>query len=212
MIYYSKIGGLVVYFTKKVFIKISSIIFLLWFLIFPSEFVFAATSNQVTWQFSSADGFNISDSAKVFFDNNSTKLIPDDFISGGYQIWHDSHTGGVGDSEGWDIIVSDDRNYIYFCGSTDNGAGGNGQGFIVKVDQNLNEIWYQTYVEGTTSTDGMQAIQFDSKGNLITVGEYVSTVDGNAYFKIMKINANNGDVIWQDTQARGNTWVSLWDD
>jgi len=168
----------------------------------------AQNTYERTWYFSQSDNFTISDSSKVVFKDGSVKLKPVDFVAGGYHTWYDTHFAGGGSSQGWDIEV-DDEGYIYIAGLTNDGASGPDYGFIVKTDQNLNEIWYKRYFSG----GGFQGIALASDRNLIAVGEYIDESDSLAYFKLFKINSQTGEVIWERGPfERGNSWIDLWGD
>ena len=158
---------------KRIFPKIISIIILTWFLLFPIALTNAATSDQATWQFSSAEDFTISAGSKVAFFDDSVKIIPTDFVKAWSKIWHDTHFNpDPGNSTAWSIVV-DSQGYIYVGGDTDNGAVGDYYAFIVKLDQNLNEIWYKRYFITNHSVGGINGMVFASDGNLISAGHYL---------------------------------------
>ncbi|RKX43276.1 MAG: hypothetical protein DRP27_08325 [Thermotogae bacterium] len=170
--------------------------------------LFAQTTEERVWTFSSSEDFQISDSSKIVFKNGSVKLKPVDFVSAGYKSWYDTHFTGGGSSKGYDIEV-DEAGYVYVAGLTNDGAGGTDYAFVVKFNSNLEEIWYKRYLAG----GGFQGIALAPDGNLIGIAEYIDSGDSHAYFKIYKINSQTGEVIWEkDPIARGNDWIDFWGD
>lgn len=170
---------------------------------------------QSTWQFSSAEDFTISDQSKVVFWDNSVKIIPNNFQVAWLKKWHDTHFApSTGSSAGYGLAIDND-NYIYIAGATTSSeVGANMYGFIAKLDQNMNEIWYKRdYTPASPSTDdaGFHRIAFAPDGNLIAHGAY--TQSGQAYSRVLKINPSDGSVIWQTdiSKTPGISWVSIWD-
>ncbi len=190
---------------KKISLKIISIIILVWLFIFPIKFANAADTNQTTWNFSSAEDFNISDESKVAFFDDSVKIAPTGLEKAWGKIWHDNHFApDLGSSRAFGI-AADSEGYIYFGGITRPDAtpnihsDPNTYGFIAKVDQDLNEIWYQQYFQ-VGGYGGVHRLAIASDGNLVAGGDYL--IGSDAYFRLMKINSANGNVIWQQTRAK----------
>lgn len=168
--------------------------------------------SENTWQFSSAEDFTVSDDSKVKFSNNSVKIIPTGFEKAWGKIWHDTHFAPNPGDSGVDSIVTDSSGYLYIGGYTNDGAGGSNVGFIVKADQDLNESWYKNdYFPGALVSE-IYRMKFTSDGNILVHGGYQDS-SNNCHSVLMKINPNDGSVIWSTTidQPVGVVRLSGWD-
>ncbi len=181
----------------------------LFFLVFSSK---SAYEEVASISFGTASDFTISDQYKVTFSNQSVKLTPTGITQSWAKTWHDSHfSPSQGDSGVYGVAV-DNEDYIYLSGLTASQTGALETGFIVKTNQDLEEVWYLNSYAPNDSTDGVIGrLAIDSNGDLIALAQFV--LDGQGYFRLLKIRTLDGSVIWhQDLlKAPGVDWTSAWD-
>lgn len=117
--------------------------------------------------------------------------------------------GGTEAERGFHVLYEDGA--VYICGRTNSNNGdftgnnGGSDGFITKLDTDGNVIWSRLY--GGTQPESFYQMIYHN-GGLIVVGETGSS-DGDlspinvglGQAWILKINADNGDIIWQTVTA-----------
>jgi len=96
-----------------------------------------------------------------------------------------------------DLILGTDG-FLYLTGYTSQNVLATGNGFVIKADTAANVIWKRQYgVSG--KEDFLEKIRLLPDGNIITAGSgwrnspFVTHLDA----MLIKINASNGDTIWQ---------------
>lgn len=82
--------------------------------------------------------------------------------------------GGISNQQGFDVRVTTDGGYVLF-GSTSSFGNGNQDFFLVKVDNEGNELWTQTYVSptGSDSTEIGKAVRLTTDGGYVMIGNAV---------------------------------------
>jgi len=135
----------------------------------------------------------------------------DDFQLIWAKVWRDNHfQPDAAYATGYGITI-DHSGCIYIAGNTRDTLGAPWYGYIMKTDQDLNEIWYRRdYIPPTSWITGIHRITLASDGNL--VAHATAVFDGQAYVRLMKIDSRDGSVIWQTDVARGNEVYDIWGD
>lgn len=177
-----------------------------------SKAAYSFDSNQATWTFSSSPDFTITDVSKLLFSSGSAKIIPTGFETAWGKIWHDTHFAPNPGDSGHNVVVADSSGYVFFGGYTNNGAGGQNYGYIVKADQNLNEVWYKNDYFSGAIKGAIYRMKFASDGNILVHGGYQDS-SNNCHSVLMKIRPSDGSVIWSTTidQPVGVIKLSGWD-
>lgn len=113
--------------------------------------------------------------------------------SWGHLIWKCIY-GGVGIDWGYDIVRSDDGNYLV-VGSTESFGTGGDDLWLLKINSDGDTLWARTY--GGPYDDEGTKIKKTADGNYIILG-----VTGTGYYTtapwLLKID-DNGDTLWTDT-------------
>ena len=102
--------------------------------------------------------------------------------------------GGKGDDNGWAIKKTVNNNYL-IAGFSNSFGGGDWDIFIVKTDDNGNEIWAKNF--GSNKDEYAWDLIFTSDGNYVIIGQTNNTENGEPTTFLMKIDIN-GNVIWEN--------------
>ena len=106
--------------------------------------------------------------------------------------------GGTGDEYGWDIRITDDQGYI-IAAQTDKDGKGNIDAFLLKLDENGNEIWSRSY--GGNKIDRIFSVQQTADGGFISAG---------ITYSFSSINEQDRDGYLLKTSATGNEeWYKI---
>lgn len=136
------------------------------------------------------------------------------YDNNGNLIWKKAY-GGSGSDSIWDIVETDDGNYL-FVGSSDSNDGdinsplGQSDFWLVKINTNGDIIWSKNY-GGSDSESGDKIIK-NNDGSFIVIGSSFSDdgifTDNHGFidYSVIKINAS-GDVIW--SKSFGGTGLDL---
>jgi len=101
------------------------------------------------------------------------------------------------------IIKTSDHNYL-ICGTTIEGTNGMYDGFVMKVDENFNTLWYKNF--GGAKEDYFNSMILDNEGNIMLAGHSNSfgisadttLVQSNTLFYLVYCD-KNGNKIWDKT-------------
>ncbi|MCK4311890.1 MAG: PQQ-like beta-propeller repeat protein, partial [Candidatus Cloacimonetes bacterium] len=127
-----------------------------------------------------------------FEENSDIYLIKTD--DQGNEIWSNT-IGGSGYESAKIIIQTTDSCYV-LVGSTTSFGSGNYDVYLIKLDEDGNEIWTQCY--GGIADDRGYCVQQTSDGGYIIVGHTESF--GSGYWDIYLIKTDeNGNEIWSNT-------------
>ncbi len=127
--------------------------------------------------------------------------------------------GGADYDAGWTILASADGNYILAGETASFGAGGL-DGYLIKVDQEGNEIWSQTY--GTPLNETITSVALAPDGGYYLVGNCVDPNDiiadpgvagysgygGRSNIYIVKIDPN-GNELWSQVIESENNVIAF---
>ena len=111
----------------------------------------------------------------------------------GNELWSKIFTGNKYTS-GFDIIKTTDQNYM-IAGTTMSSTDSSKDIYLLKIDQEGNELWSKTY--GEALDDIGKTISKASDQSYIICGESTSSGEMVGAVKVMKIDSN-GDVIWSN--------------
>jgi len=114
--------------------------------------------------------------------------------SKGNKIWEKS-LGGIGDDEGYSILITDDGGYL-IAGLTTSLGAGNYDAYFVKINPYGEKVWDKTY--GGVKIDKIYSLKKTIDGNYIAVGETNSFGAGENDIYIIKID-KNGNKLWEKT-------------
>lgn len=101
------------------------------------------------------------------------------------------------------IIKTSDHNYL-ICGTTIEGENGMYDGFVMKVDENFNTIWYKNF--GGAKEDYFNSMILDNDGNIMLAGHSNSfgvssdttLTQSNTLFYLVYCD-KNGNKLWDKT-------------
>ena len=124
--------------------------------------------------------------------DNDIWLIKTD--ASGNEIWNQTF-GGVLADYGSSVLQTADGEYI-IAGSTDNFGSGDRDAWLIKTDNNGNEIWSQTF--GGSLSDAANSLAKTADGGYIIAGYTDSFGAGNSDVWIVKTDSN-GNEIWNQT-------------
>ena len=101
------------------------------------------------------------------------------------------------------IIKTSDHNYL-ICGTTIEGINGMYDGFVMKVDENFNTIWYKNF--GGAKEDYFNSMILDNDGNIMLAGHSNSfgvsadttLVQSNTLYYLVFCD-KNGNKLWDKT-------------
>jgi hypothetical protein len=101
------------------------------------------------------------------------------------------------------IIKTSDQHYL-ICGTTIEGTNGMYDGFVMKVDENFNTIWYKNF--GGAQEDYFNSMVLDNDGNIMLAGHSNSfgvsadsaLIQTNTLFYLVYCD-KNGNKIWDKT-------------
>jgi hypothetical protein len=113
--------------------------------------------------------------------------------------WAKSY-GGSDFENALSIQQTSDGGYIV-AGSTDSFGAGNGDAWVLKLDETGDVLWQKTY--GGTNHDYTQSIQQTSDGGYIVAGSTYSFGAGNGDIWVLKLD-ETGNVLWQKTYGGAN--------
>jgi hypothetical protein len=113
--------------------------------------------------------------------------------------WAKSY-GGSDFENALSIQQTSDGGYIV-AGSTDSFGAGNGDAWVLKLDETGDVLWQKTY--GGTNHDYTQSIQQTSDGGYIVAGSTYSFGAGNGDIWVLKLD-ETGNVLWQKTYGGTN--------
>lgn len=120
----------------------------------------------------------------------------------GDELWSRTY-GGTGNDTGADIIETTDGNYIVAGATTSFGAG-SADAWIIKTDENGNEIWAKSF--GGPEVDTASSIIETSDGNYTFAGSTYSYGGGGRDIWVVTID-QNGNEIWNTAIGTGkNEW------
>ena len=113
----------------------------------------------------------------------------------GEKIWEKTY-GGDGHDWAKEIIAAPNGGY-FVCGSTQSEGAGSFDFFLLKIDENGNQLWFKTY--GGTDFDYGESLGLNKEQNLYILGSSASFSDN---FKpdhyLIKTNLE-GEIIWTKT-------------
>ena len=123
-------------------------------------------------------------------------------------IWEKAYGGG-GDDIGYSIIPSYDNNFViagitYSNNGDVKGSWKNGDYWIIKVDGSNGNLLWQKVIGGSQEDTPCKLLQ-SSDSNYVVVGVtqsidgYITNHKGNRDAWVVKLNHNNGNVLWQKT-------------
>lgn len=116
----------------------------------------------------------------------------------GEEIWTKTF-GGTGDEYGWDVQITKDRNYIIASQTNSIGAG-EIDAYLLKVNQDGNELWSQTY--GGDKTDRVFSVQEQENGGFLAAGITYS-------YESINSNDRDGYLIKTDSQGK-QLWYKVY--
>ncbi len=114
--------------------------------------------------------------------------------SKGNELWANTF-GGTGNEQGYSVQETSDGGFILF-GNTDSFGAGSTDIYLIKTDQNGNEIWSKTF--GGSSYEYGYSVQETSDGGYILLGQTYSFGYGNTDMYLIKTD-QSGNEIWSKT-------------
>lgn len=116
----------------------------------------------------------------------------------GEEMWTQTY-GGNGLESGQSIVQTNEGDYV-LAGHTNSVGEGNSDFYLIKVSDEGEEIWSNTY-GGEDSDQCMSLVQLDD-GSLVMAGTTVSFGENGSDFWLVKTNAD-GEEIWNQTFDQG---------
>ena len=111
----------------------------------------------------------------------------------GDELWNRTY-GGIEWDQAWSVQQTSDGGYIVAGSTSSYGTGGDS--WLIKTDENGNELWNRTY--GGTSADKAQSVQQTVDGGYIIAGFAASYCAVSYDFWLIKTN-DSGDELWNKT-------------
>jgi len=111
------------------------------------------------------------------------------------QITFEKILGGPGWDYGRSVVQSPDGGYV-ICGYTGSYGAGESDIYLIKLDENGNELWYKTI--GGGNYDRAYSIQFTNDNGYIICGYTSSFGNGGSDVYLIKVD-ENGNTMWSNT-------------
>ncbi len=149
------------------------------------------------WEFNTMDiAFDGSNYVSLFYTYSSGNPTIIKFDTLGNFLWAKSYEFGY--SESAYRIIADNNSYVVVVLGCNNPCGGDLNIIVFKTDTSGNILWSKSYssnVAGWASEDRAYNIAFDYDGNYLVSG-FIRASSSSSYPIVLKINRNNGSLIW----------------
>ncbi len=113
----------------------------------------------------------------------------------GKKLWEKTY-GGTGHDWAKEIIKAPGGGY-FVCGSTQSSGAGSFDFFLMKIDEDGNELWFKTY--GGKDFDYGESVRISKDNNLYIIGSSASYSDNYKPDHLLVKTNLNGEIIWSNT-------------
>jgi hypothetical protein len=143
----------------------------------------------------SDEGYTIAGGTRTYTKgDHDTWLVKTDYL--GNEIWNNSY-GGENRDQGYALMESSDGGFV-ICGGSGSYTPGPNDYWIIKTDNNGNEIWNKTY--GNEGYDWGYDIIETKDGEYIFTGGTDTSIDHSHILDIGIISINKeGEIIWDES-------------